>query len=266
MPEFPFSVFTRPEMCTRQPLISRSRRAFSAICFHKPGDGSVLRLRRIPKPKVAVFPTHSSDTFPTHTYLVAEICSGLRLAYSAGKGSEDGAQRGADIFAELLQVGELPLKVLVEDSTETLRKLLRAIQREMPAPDVVGKLLDIEEYAFALFQDLLHQAGGVRAVLKRRGQFVALSLTSENATEVDRQFEVGKVPAKGSQTMTPEYSNTYTLTVSGPGGTNETTILAAFLEEGPEMPRRLDAWCLFMHWEQSPLIGQKTEEKQVKRW
>jgi hypothetical protein len=63
---------------------------------------------------------------------------------------------------------------------------------------------------------------------------------------MDRQFKAGKVPAKGSQTMTPEYSNTYPLTFADPGGTYETIILAAFPEERPEMARRLDAWCLFL--------------------
>jgi len=58
------------------------------MCFHKPQNGSVLRLWRIPKPKVAVFLTLSLVTSLSPTYLVAEICSGLRFAYSAGNGSE----------------------------------------------------------------------------------------------------------------------------------------------------------------------------------
>ena len=47
-------------------------------------------------------------------------------------------------------------------------------------------------------------------------RFVAPSWTPENATGVDRQFKGGKVPAKGSLTMTSEHSNAYPLTVTGP--------------------------------------------------
>ena len=53
-----------------------------------------------------------------------------------------------------------------------------------------------------------------------RGQSVTLSWTSENATDLDLQPEVGKVQAKGSQSVSPQDSTTYTLTATGPGGTN----------------------------------------------
>jgi hypothetical protein len=43
-PEYPFSVFTRPEMHTRPPLISMSSRAFSAGYFHGPWNWPVLSL------------------------------------------------------------------------------------------------------------------------------------------------------------------------------------------------------------------------------
>ena len=54
-----------------------------------------------------------------------------------------------------------------------------------------------------------------------RGQSVTQNWTPENATDMDLQPEVGKVPAKSSQTVTPQNSSTYTLTVTGPGGSNE---------------------------------------------
>jgi hypothetical protein len=63
---------------------------------------------------------------------------------------------------------------------------------------------------------------------------------------MDLQFKGGKVPAKGSLTMTSEDSNIYPLMVAGSGGTYKATILTAFLKEWPEMPRRLDARCLFL--------------------
>jgi len=72
-------------------------------------------------------------------------------------------QREARVFAELLHVGELALKALAEDAAETLRELLRAVQREMTALDVVAEAFDVEERAFAPFQDLFHDAGGVGA-------------------------------------------------------------------------------------------------------
>ena len=88
-------------------------------------------------------------------------------------GGEDGAQRRAHVFAELLRVGELPLEVLAEDSAESLRELFRAIEREMAVPNVVAEAFDVEEHAFALFQNLLDEAVGVRAVVEWRPQFAA---------------------------------------------------------------------------------------------
>src|SRR3989442_10536387 len=52
--------------------------------------------------------------------------------------------RRAHVFAEFLHVGELALEVLVEDSAEALRELLRAVEREMAALDVVAEALGVE--------------------------------------------------------------------------------------------------------------------------
>ena len=85
---FRFSVFARRIIYTRTPLNSRSSRIFSAGCFHGPWNGPVLSLRRIPKLETDPLSTCASDTFPAPASLAAEICSGLRLGYPAGKGSE----------------------------------------------------------------------------------------------------------------------------------------------------------------------------------
>ena len=88
-------------------------------------------------------------------------------------GGEDGAQGGAHVFAEFLQVGELALEVLEEDSAEALRELFRSVERDVAALNVVAEAFGVEEHAFALFQDLFHEAVGVRAGLELRREFVA---------------------------------------------------------------------------------------------
>ena len=45
--EFPFSVFARPEIYTRPPLVARSSRILRAGCSQGPWDGPVLSRRRI---------------------------------------------------------------------------------------------------------------------------------------------------------------------------------------------------------------------------
>ena len=69
-----------------------------------------------------------------------------------------------------------------------------------------------------------------------RGQSVTLSWSSENATDLDLQPEVGKVQAKGSQTVTPRDSTTYTLTVTGPGGNNTATARVTVTVPPPPPP------------------------------
>jgi len=56
-----------------------------------------------------------------------------------------------------------------------------------------------------------------------KGKSVTLTWTSDNATELDLEPGVGKVEAKGSTTVTPDDSTTYTLTVKGPGGEQTAT-------------------------------------------
>ncbi len=56
-----------------------------------------------------------------------------------------------------------------------------------------------------------------------KGQSVTLTWSSQNATDLDLQPEVGKVQASGSQAVTPQDSTTYTVTATGPGGTTSAT-------------------------------------------
>jgi len=56
-----------------------------------------------------------------------------------------------------------------------------------------------------------------------KGQSVTLSWTSQNATDLNLDPGVGKVQAQGSTTVTPQDSTTYTLTATGPGGTQSAT-------------------------------------------
>ncbi|MGH9342960.1 MAG: peptidoglycan-associated lipoprotein Pal [Terriglobia bacterium] len=52
-----------------------------------------------------------------------------------------------------------------------------------------------------------------------KGQSATLSWTSTNATTLDLQPGIGSVQAQGSSTVTPDESTTYTITATGPGGT-----------------------------------------------
>jgi hypothetical protein len=71
--QFPFSLCARPVIYTRPPLNAGSSQVFSAGCFHGRRKGSVLRLRRIPKPETAAFsaPARSSrrPRRHKHTYI-----------------------------------------------------------------------------------------------------------------------------------------------------------------------------------------------------
>ncbi|MHB8653549.1 MAG: peptidoglycan-associated lipoprotein Pal [Terriglobia bacterium] len=74
-----------------------------------------------------------------------------------------------------------------------------------------------------------------------KGQSVTLSWTTENATDLDIEPQVGKVQANGSTTVTPMESTTYVLTAKGPGGTEtgsaRVTVTAAPLPPPPEAGR-----------------------------
>ncbi len=52
-----------------------------------------------------------------------------------------------------------------------------------------------------------------------KGQSVKLLWDSQNATDLDLEPGVGRVPAAGSRSVTPQETTTYTLTATGPGGT-----------------------------------------------
>src|SRR5258708_17062695 len=53
-----------------------------------------------------------------------------------------------------------------------------------------------------------------------KGGSVTLTWTSENATDLDLQPGVGSVQAKGSTSVPPQDSTTYTLTAQRPAGTH----------------------------------------------
>lgn len=55
------------------------------------------------------------------------------------------------------------------------------------------------------------------------GQAVRLSWVSENATDVDIEPGVGKVAARGTTSVSPRESTTYTVTATGSGGVNTAT-------------------------------------------
>ncbi|MBI2481540.1 MAG: hypothetical protein HYV60_23735, partial [Planctomycetia bacterium] len=76
-----------------------------------------------------------------------------------------------------------------EDSAESLRELVRVVQREMAVLDVVAKALSVEEHAFALFQDLLDEAVRIRAVLERRCQFAEQVVADVGAVGFGRGVE-----------------------------------------------------------------------------
>jgi peptidoglycan-associated lipoprotein len=69
-----------------------------------------------------------------------------------------------------------------------------------------------------------------------RGQSVTLSWTSQNATDLTLEPGVGKVPAQGSTTVTPQESTTYALTATGPGGSVTETARVTVTTPPPAAP------------------------------
>ncbi len=55
----------------------------------------------------------------------------------------------------------------------------------------------------------------------QKGESVTLTWSSTNATELTLAPEMGRVAPEGSTRVSPESSTTYTITVTGPGGTAE---------------------------------------------
>jgi hypothetical protein len=56
-----------------------------------------------------------------------------------------------------------------------------------------------------------------------KGHSVTLHWSSQNASDLDLEPGVGKVQAEGSKSVTPQESTTYTLTATGPTGTQNST-------------------------------------------
>ena len=69
-----------------------------------------------------------------------------------------------------------------------------------------------------------------------KGQSVTLSWSSQNATDLDLQPDVGKVQASGSSSVTPQDSTTYTITATGPGGTQSATARVTVTMPPPPPP------------------------------
>jgi len=69
-----------------------------------------------------------------------------------------------------------------------------------------------------------------------KGQSVKLLWDSQNATDLDLEPGVGKVPAEGSRSVTPQDSTTYTLTATGPAGTKRPTARVIVTNPPPPPP------------------------------
>ncbi|MBZ5515418.1 MAG: hypothetical protein LAN62_11395 [Acidobacteriia bacterium] len=66
-----------------------------------------------------------------------------------------------------------------------------------------------------------------------RGHALTLVWTSQNATSVRIDPEVGTVEAAGSRSVTPQEATTYTLTAQGPGGTKTATARVEVTQAAP---------------------------------
>jgi serine/threonine-protein kinase len=69
-----------------------------------------------------------------------------------------------------------------------------------------------------------------------KGQPVTLHWSSQNATGLDLEPNVGRVDAKGSTTVYPDETTTYTLTAVGPGGQQSPSTLVTVTERGSPAP------------------------------
>jgi len=71
----------------------------------------------------------------------------------------------------------------------------------------------------------------------QKGQAVRLRWSSQNATDLDLEPSVGKVPTNGATNVFPDESTTYTLTATGPGGTQSSTApVTVTASEPPPQP------------------------------
>ena len=69
-----------------------------------------------------------------------------------------------------------------------------------------------------------------------QGQSARLTWSSENATKLDLQPGVGSVNARGDHQVSPRASTTYTLTVTGPGGSDSATARVTVVVPPPPPP------------------------------
>lgn len=70
----------------------------------------------------------------------------------------------------------------------------------------------------------------------QKGESVALSWSSTNATELDLAPGVGRVSPEGSTRVTPESSTTYTITATGPGGSADASVRITVAAAPPPAP------------------------------
>jgi peptidoglycan-associated lipoprotein len=68
------------------------------------------------------------------------------------------------------------------------------------------------------------------------GQWITLSWSSQNATDLDLQPGIGKVQASGSTSVKQRGSTTYTLTAAGPGGMQSATVRVTVRPPGSPPP------------------------------
>lgn len=78
----------------------------------------------------------------------------------------------------------------------------------------------------------------------QQGQSTTLTWRTENATDVNLTG-LGKVDPNGSQSVTPSDSTTYTLTATGPGGTQQATARVTVTAAPPPPPPPVDEQALF---------------------
>ena len=74
------------------------------------------------------------------------------------------------------------------------------------------------------------------AEIIQQGQSVTLSWSSTNATELDLQPGVGRVAPEGSTRVAPDTATTYTITATGPGGTDQASVRVTVSPPPPPPP------------------------------
>lgn len=70
----------------------------------------------------------------------------------------------------------------------------------------------------------------------QKGESSTLTWTSEHATSLDLEPNIGSIAAQGSESVSPDESTTYTLTAKGPGGTETATARVTVTVPPPSPP------------------------------